>query len=457
MRTRSAPRMTRTRTRPTPSHAPRATRRQTCPRGWIRIRWSRGQACPPTRPCPLPTRPSTASTSRTGARAIRRTTNGDVGPTYYIQTVNTSIGIYDKSTGARVAAFTFNAFMSQGHFGNLCDTNNFGDPVVLYDSFEDRWIITDFAFALDGSGNVSPQHASSSASPSRRPATRSTAAGTTTRSIVRAASATTRSSASGRTASTCRRTCSATRPAASYQGYARLGAEQAADVRRRAAARSRRLRRRHGRLHGHPGQRAAPDGHAAGRDARVLRLDLGVPQRVQTVYKFHVDWDKISTSTFTGPDVPSSRRPAGRTRRVANASTPGERGRRARRSGRWRRPSTRTIGGAESLWVAHTVNRGDVHARELRRDARQQRHDRAGTRSTSPAAPSPPTSRPGLDASTRTARTRSSASCRRSPSTAPATWRSATRSRTRRRTRRSSTRAGSPATRSTRSARPSRR
>ena len=26
-------------------------------------------------------------------------TNGDVGPTYYIQTVNTSIGIYDKSTG----------------------------------------------------------------------------------------------------------------------------------------------------------------------------------------------------------------------------------------------------------------------------------------------------------------------------------------------------------------------
>ena len=40
--------------------------------------------------------------------------------------------------------------MSQGHFGNLCDTNNFGDPVVLYDTFEDRWIITDFAFTLTG-------------------------------------------------------------------------------------------------------------------------------------------------------------------------------------------------------------------------------------------------------------------------------------------------------------------
>jgi hypothetical protein len=85
-------------------------------------------------------------------------TNGDVGPNYYIQTINVSIGIYDKSNGNRVAAFTFNSFMSQGHFGNLCDTDNFGDPVVLYDSYEDRWVITDFAFKLDGSGNVSPQH-----------------------------------------------------------------------------------------------------------------------------------------------------------------------------------------------------------------------------------------------------------------------------------------------------------
>src|SRR5262245_29559176 len=80
--------------------------------------------------------------------------NGDVGPNYYIQVVNTSIGIYDKSTGTRVAAFTFNSFMSQGNFGNLCDTDNFGDPVVLYDSFENRWFITDFAFQIDGSGNV---------------------------------------------------------------------------------------------------------------------------------------------------------------------------------------------------------------------------------------------------------------------------------------------------------------
>src|SRR5439155_12672872 len=83
-------------------------------------------------------------------------TNGDVGPNDYIQTVNTSIGIFRKTDGFQEAAFTFNTFMSQGNFGNLCDTNNFGDPVVLYDTFEDRWIITDFAFKLDGGGNVLP-------------------------------------------------------------------------------------------------------------------------------------------------------------------------------------------------------------------------------------------------------------------------------------------------------------
>jgi MBG domain (YGX type)/Carboxypeptidase regulatory-like domain/Bacterial Ig-like domain (group 3) len=79
-------------------------------------------------------------------------TVGDVGPNHYIQSINSSVGIYDKSTGVRLAAFTLNTFMSQGHFGNVCDTNNFGDPVVLYDTFEDRWMVSDFAFILQGNG-----------------------------------------------------------------------------------------------------------------------------------------------------------------------------------------------------------------------------------------------------------------------------------------------------------------
>ena len=39
-------------------------------------------------------------------------TNGDVGINHYMEAVNTSIGIYTKTTGAKVTAFTFNSFWS---------------------------------------------------------------------------------------------------------------------------------------------------------------------------------------------------------------------------------------------------------------------------------------------------------------------------------------------------------
>jgi len=79
-------------------------------------------------------------------------TNGDVGPAYYIQTVNTSIGVFDKATGSRVAAFTFDALFGQSPTGTPCDNNNQGDPVVVYDPIGDRWIIADFAWSDFASG-----------------------------------------------------------------------------------------------------------------------------------------------------------------------------------------------------------------------------------------------------------------------------------------------------------------
>ncbi|MCP5045814.1 MAG: hypothetical protein GY940_01480, partial [bacterium] len=67
----------------------------------------------------------------------------DVGSTYYVQAVNTSIGIYNKSTGAPVSATTFDSF-----FGGAapCTNNNNGDPIVLYDQYAQRWFILDFAW-----------------------------------------------------------------------------------------------------------------------------------------------------------------------------------------------------------------------------------------------------------------------------------------------------------------------
>ena len=87
-------------------------------------------------------------------------TNGDVGPVYYIQTVNTSVGIFNKSTGAQVSAFSFDTLMSQGFAStHPCYNKNYGDPVVVWDPATDRWFISDFAFSVDGSGNpVSPTY-----------------------------------------------------------------------------------------------------------------------------------------------------------------------------------------------------------------------------------------------------------------------------------------------------------
>ncbi len=72
-------------------------------------------------------------------------TNGDVGPNHYIQTVNTSIGIYGKVTGAVLSRVTFNNLFDGT--GTPCDAQNMGDPVVLYDQYSGRWIITDFAWS----------------------------------------------------------------------------------------------------------------------------------------------------------------------------------------------------------------------------------------------------------------------------------------------------------------------
>jgi len=80
-------------------------------------------------------------------------TNGDVGPSHYVETVNTSIGIYNKSTGTAISTTTFNNFFGgAGITGTPCDANNNGDPIVLYDRYAQRWIIFDFCWYSNYSG-----------------------------------------------------------------------------------------------------------------------------------------------------------------------------------------------------------------------------------------------------------------------------------------------------------------
>src|SRR5438477_5058864 len=74
-------------------------------------------------------------------------TVGDVGPNHFVQAVNTSVGIYDKATGAALATFTFDGLWSGAGTGTPCDTDHGGDPTVIYDPQHDRFIVADFSWA----------------------------------------------------------------------------------------------------------------------------------------------------------------------------------------------------------------------------------------------------------------------------------------------------------------------
>ncbi len=71
-------------------------------------------------------------------------TIGDVGPNHYVQMVNAKFAIYDK-TGAQLKAPTdINQLWVSANAGNRCQVTNDGDPVVLYDSLADRWLLSQF-------------------------------------------------------------------------------------------------------------------------------------------------------------------------------------------------------------------------------------------------------------------------------------------------------------------------
>ena len=78
-------------------------------------------------------------------------TNGDVGLNHYVQTVNSDYAVYNKSGTLLFGPVALNTLWSG--FGGLCQTDNDGDPVVLYDRTADRWVISQFAVTgADGVG-----------------------------------------------------------------------------------------------------------------------------------------------------------------------------------------------------------------------------------------------------------------------------------------------------------------
>lgn len=79
-------------------------------------------------------------------------TNGAVGSTQFVETVNVSYAVYDKVTGAMtLGPIIMNQIWSG--FGGLCSTVAGGDPVVIWDKLAQRWLVTELAYNSTFSSN----------------------------------------------------------------------------------------------------------------------------------------------------------------------------------------------------------------------------------------------------------------------------------------------------------------
>ncbi|HYL35905.1 MAG TPA: hypothetical protein VEV17_08345, partial [Bryobacteraceae bacterium] len=72
-------------------------------------------------------------------------TEGTVGATQYVQWVNESFAVFDKTSGAILPGFPKPGNTLWSGFGGGCETNNDGDPIVQYDKLANRWIFTQFS------------------------------------------------------------------------------------------------------------------------------------------------------------------------------------------------------------------------------------------------------------------------------------------------------------------------
>lgn len=69
-------------------------------------------------------------------------TVGDVGPNHYVQMANaTTFSIFNKTGGAIVSNVALNSLWSSGN----CASSDNGDPIVLWDSMANRWLLAQFS------------------------------------------------------------------------------------------------------------------------------------------------------------------------------------------------------------------------------------------------------------------------------------------------------------------------
>ena len=85
-------------------------------------------------------------------------TDGDVSSDAvdrYVQMINVVTTVFDKNGTELGGGAFFNSAFWLG-VGGLCEDEDRGDPIVLYDETDDRWLVSQFAFNFDVFGNPAP-------------------------------------------------------------------------------------------------------------------------------------------------------------------------------------------------------------------------------------------------------------------------------------------------------------
>lgn len=77
-----------------------------------------------------------------------------VGLNHIVAWVNSQYAVFDKSGTLLLGPVNGNTLFTG--LGNVCESTNRGDPILQYDRLADRWILSQFAFAVSGSSPAAP-------------------------------------------------------------------------------------------------------------------------------------------------------------------------------------------------------------------------------------------------------------------------------------------------------------
>ncbi|HET8948110.1 MAG TPA: hypothetical protein VFQ07_14125 [Candidatus Polarisedimenticolia bacterium] len=85
--------------------------------------------------------------------AVPPDTNGSIGLTQYVMTANVRYQVWSLNRATKTATSVLGPVAINtlwAGFTGPCETQNAGDPIVLYDKFADRWLISQFTTTISG-------------------------------------------------------------------------------------------------------------------------------------------------------------------------------------------------------------------------------------------------------------------------------------------------------------------